>query len=139
MLSYIFNALLVVAIVLVAVTVVLAINGTKKHATYRECTGTIIGFYKNSSEGAVGSYEGVSISPVVEYNVDGNKYEFIGKFYSTNMKIGQSITVMYNPNNPSVASIKNGVIFAPIITGILAIILLIPVIVYYIIKSRGLV
>lgn len=137
MLSFIFSALLVVSFILVIVTVVLGINGAKKNATFQECNGTIIKFYESSSEGTVGSYENVSISPVVEYTVNGTRYEFIGKYYSTNMKIGQDITVLYNPNDPSVASIKSGTFFAPIVTGVLAVVFLIPAIVYFIIKSKG--
>ena len=137
MLSFIFSELLVVSFVLVIVTVVLGINSAKKNATFQECNGTIIEFYENSSGGTVGSYENVSISPVVEYTVNGTRYEFIGKYYSTNMKIGQDVTVLYNPDDPSVASIKSGTFFAPIVTGALAVVFLIPAIVYFIIKSKG--
>lgn len=139
MLDYIFGALMGAAIILTIVTVILCVNGTKKRSTYKECNGIITRFYENSTEGALGSYESVSVSPVVEYIVNGARYEFVGKFYSTNMKVGQKITVLYNPNDPSIASIKSGTLFAPIITGVLAVVFLIPAVVYYVIKAKGLI
>ena len=139
MLDFIFGALLVASLVLVIVTAVLAISGAKKNATFQECNGRIIDFYENSSSVHLDEYESVSISPVVEYTVHGTRYEFIGKYYSTNMKIGDDVAVLYDPFDPADATIKNGTIFAPIVTGMIAAIVLILATVYFVIKSKGMI
>ena len=139
MLNFIFSVLLVASFVLVIVTVALAISGAKKNATFQECNGRIIDFYENSSRAYLDEYESVSISPVVEYTVHGTRYEFVGGYYSTDMKIGDDIIVLYDPFDPADATIKSGTIFAPIITGMIAAIFLILATVYFVIKSKGLI
>ncbi len=139
MIDIIFSVVLAAGIILFIVTVFLVISGVKKNLSYNECNGTIVRFYENSSEGRVGSYETVSISPVVKYEVKGKEYEFIANFYSTNMKIGQETTILYDPADPSKAAIKSGTFFAPIVTGALAVVFLIAAIVYFIIKANGMI
>lgn len=138
MLHFIFSVFLVVSFVLVIVTVVLGINGAKKNATFQECNGTIIEIYEGSSEGIVGSYDRVPIYPVVEYTVHGTRYEFVGGYYSADMKVGDDVVVLYDPFDPSVASMKSGTFFAPIVTGAIAAVFLILTITYFVIKSKGL-
>lgn len=137
MMKTIIYALLAGAIILMVVTTILIIHGQKRNSTFHECSGTIVNFYKNSVEGRLGSYESVAISPVVEYEVNGARYELIGKYYSTNMKIGDTIKILFDEDNPSVASIKTELYFAPIITGSLALVLLVISGIFLIIKSKG--
>ena len=137
MLNTIFGLILAAAIILLAVTAVLVVHGMRRNASFLSCTGTIIGFYENSAEGRVGSYENTAISPVVEYKVNGTRYEMIGKYYSTSMKVGGTVEVLYSEEDPSVASIKTGLFFAPIVTGALAAAFLLLYIVFCIVKNKG--
>lgn len=106
-----------VPIILFVVTLILIVNGNNKMNKYNECTGTIVRFYENTSELRVGSYETEAVSPVVSYSVNGRTYEFTGNYYSTSMKVGQEVKVLYNKEDNSKATIKTGIYFAPIITG----------------------
>ena len=128
---------MVVSIILFVITAILVLNGTNKNAYYHECSGTIIRFFENSSEGMVDSYENVAISLVVEYEVNEKRYKLIRNYYYTTMRIGQKFRGLYSENDPSKASIKNGIFFAPIITGTLATVFLIPAIIYFLIKVKG--
>ena len=85
-----------VPIILFVVTLLLIANGNNKIKKYNECTGTIVRFYENTSELRVDSYETKAVSPVVSYSVNGRNYEFIGNYYSTSMKVGQDVKVIYN-------------------------------------------
>ena len=128
-----------VPLILWGVTVLLIINGVNKKKKWNECIGIIADFYENTSVMRLNSYETTAISPVVSYEVDGQKYDFIGNFYSTNMKVGQKLNVLYDKNNFSKATIKKGLYIAPMITGGLAILFTIPIIVFIILKSKNLI
>lgn len=108
-----------IAIILFVLTILLVENGVNKKKMYDECIGTIVRFQENTSELRLGAGETKSVSPVVSYGVNGQAYEFIGNYYSTFMKIGQTIKVFYNKKDNSKATIKTGIYFAPIVTGCL--------------------
>ena len=139
MMNVIFSMIFVVSIILLVVTVILIIRGTKKISTHNECNGTIVKLYENSVAGVVRDYETVAVSPIVNYEVDGKTYEFIGNYYSTSMQVGQTVRVLYDPKNPSIASIKNGIFFAPIVTGTLTVVFLTISVVYFIVKINGII
>lgn len=128
-----------VPIILFVVTLILIVNGNNKMNKYNECTGTIVRFYENTSELRVGSYETKAVSPVVSYSVNGRTYEFTGNYYSTSMKVGQEVKVLYNKEDNSKATIKTGIYFAPIITGGLTLLFILPIIIYLVLKSKGLI
>lgn len=128
-----------VPIILFVVTLVLIVNGNHKMHKYNECTGTIVRFYENTSELRVGSYETKAVSPVVSYSVNGRTYEFTGNYYSTSMKVGQEVKVLYNKEDNSKATIKTGIYFAPIITGGLTLLFILPIIIYLVLKSKGII
>lgn len=86
----------IISLVLLMVTVFLVDKNRKKLSNCGVCKGIIVGFEKNTSELRVGDYETEAISPVVSYTVDNQKYEFTGKYYSTNMKRGQLVDVIYD-------------------------------------------
>lgn len=129
----------IIPIVLLIVTVCLIVNSKNKLERYHECVGTIVGFYENTAETRLNSYESKAISPVVSYSVDGVSYEFIGKYYSTTMQEGNKVSVMYNKNDPSKAAIKTGLFLAPLITGALTLLFVLPIVIYIVLKSKGLV
>ena len=128
-----------VPIILFVVTLILIVNGNNKMNKYNECTGTIVRFYENTSELRVGSYETKAVSPVVSYSVNGRTYEFTGNYYSTSMKVGQEVKVLYNKEDNSKATIKTGIYFAPIITGGLTLLFILLIIIYLVLKSKGII
>ena len=117
MMGMILAILICVSIILLVVTVLLITKGRKKINLCTECIGTIVGFH--ITEVATMQHELGTKSPVVSYVVNGQVYEFVGNFYSTNMKVGQEVKVLYNKVEVHKASIKTSTYFAPIITGIL--------------------
>lgn len=139
MISELLKLYIIVPIVLLAVTILLIFNCKNKINRYNECIGTITSFHENTAETRLGSYENKAISPVVSYTVDGQSYEFIGNYYSTTMKVGKEITVMYDKDDASKATIKTGLYFAPIITGSLTLLFILPIIIYIILKSKGII
>ena len=122
--GFVFYVFLFGSIILLAVTAILIFHGVKRSSSSLESSGTIIGFHENSTEGGLGSYESVAISPVIEYYFDGMRHEFVGKYYSTNMRVGDSVKLLVSTEDPSIVSIKTGLFFAPAITAGLAIVLL---------------
>lgn len=139
MVNILMKLYVIVPAVLLIVTIALVANGYNKTKKYNECTGTIVRFYENTSELRVGSYESKSISPVISYSVSGKTYEFTGNYYSTSMKVGQEVKVLYNKEDNSKASIKTGIYFAPVITGGLALLFILPLIIYAVLKSKGII
>lgn len=129
----------IVPLVLLVVTVILINNANSKMKNYNECRGTIVRFYENTSQLRVSSYENKAISPVISYTVNGKTYEFIGNYYSTSMKVGQQVNVLYSKSDCSKATIKTGVFFAPIITGGLTVLFILPIVIYVILKSKGII
>lgn len=103
----------------IIVPVILGVNSSQKLKTYSECTGTIVRFYETTAPGKVDPDEHKTVSPVISYTVDGKNYEFIGNYYSTDMKVGQEISILYHNEDHSNATIKKGLYVAPIILGAL--------------------
>lgn len=130
--------LIAVPAILFAVTVALIVNCALKMKHYMKCTGVIAGFYEGTSP--VGSDFGEkAISPIISYTVDGQKYELIGNYCSTMMKEGQNIDILYNKEEPSKAVIERGLYFAPAITGGLTLLSAFALIIFVMLKSKGLV
>lgn len=128
-----------VPLILMIATVGLTINGVEKKKHYLECMGVITGFYENSSAMRVDASETKAISPIVSYAVHGQSYEFVGNYYSTGMKIGDQVAVLYHEDDFSKATIKTGVYFAPLITGVLAVASLLPIIILAVLRLLGIV
>lgn len=139
MISVLIKLYPIVPIILLVVTILLVFNCKNKINRYNECVGTITGFYENTAETRLGSYENKAISPIVSYTVNGKSYEFIGKYYSTTMKVGNEVNVMYDKDDVSKATIKTGLYFAPIITGALTLLFTLPIIIYIILTSKGII
>ena len=139
MISLLLKLYILVPLILFIVTIFLIINLNNKVTKYDVCQGTIVRFYENTSELRVGSYETKAISPVVSYTVNGKSYEFIGNYYSTSMKVGQQVDVMVSKADASKATIKAGLYIAPAITGGLTISFILPIIIYIMLKSKGII
>lgn len=128
----------VMPLILFIVTVILIVNGVNKTKRYDECMGVIVAF-RESTAYRVDSCGKKAISPIVEYQVNGQKYEFVGNFYSTNMTVGKKVNVMYDRNNIAKATIKTGIYVAPIITGGLTILFVLPIIIFVILKAKNII
>ena len=98
------------------------IKTVKYKIKYIEVEGTIVNFYENTSEMRINQYEHKAISPIIAYEVDKKQYEFVGNYYSTSMKKGNKIKIIYNPQNPKQVKIKSGLYFASIILSIFTIV-----------------
>lgn len=123
--------------ILFVVTVVLVVNSNRKLKTYGECTGSIIGFYESIALGSGVSDSNKRISPVVSYTVDGKEYQFIGNYFSTNMKTGQEIKVMYHKAEPEKATIREGLYVAPMILGVLTLTFTVAYIICMVLMRKG--
>lgn len=116
--------------------VIVSINTYKKVTKFSKTEGEIVGFYENSAEMYLESGDICTVSPIVSYKVNDSIFTFKGKYYSTSMKLGDKLTVLYDKNNPSKASISAGLYFAPIILGILLICSLVAFVTLYMISKQ---
>lgn len=117
-----------ISLICLILTVILFINSNNIMDNSEECIGTIVDFKVTHS----GSDD--SIHPIVSYEVNDQKYKFVSNYYSSSMKVGGSVEVLYNRNDYSDATIKSGVYFAPILMGIFAGVFFIPAIIMFIIR-----
>lgn len=133
-----FKIFIIVPIILTVATILLIVNSSQKLKTYSECSGTIIRFYETTNSQQGSSEKDKSISPVISYTVEGKTYEFTGNYYSTSMKVGQEIKVMYHNEDPSNATVKTGLYVAPMIVGILALTFTLFYIIWIIFRKKDL-
>lgn len=138
MLKILMNLYFIVPLILLITTVLLIINGINKTKQYEQCAGTIVGLYENISGPFVNAGE-KRVSPIVSYSVNGQSYEFVGNYYSTNMVVGQEVEVLYKKDDYTKAFIKTGIFFAPIVTGGLTILFIIPIIIFAVLKSKNII
>lgn len=116
------NWFFIVPIIFLIITIILIIKLIKRNKEYVEGVGTITDFHKNTNEMRLNDYETEAISPVITYEVNETKFDFIGNYYSTTMKIGDKIKIMYNQNNSKEATTKKGLNLAVVILGAFTII-----------------
>ena len=133
-----------IKIVFFCVSIIMGVIGVKlyksskmKLETYATCRGRIERFII-SRTGGVGKDNRKSISTVVSYLVDARRYEFTSGYYSSSMKEGQEVEVMYSREDPSKAAIKSGLFVAPAILGVLAVVFLLLAIIFCFVPGRGL-
>ena len=130
----------VVSAILFAITIGLVVRQRYKNKSHNECTGIIVDFLY-SSDYMIGDprRDKFTISPVVSFSVDGEEYKFIGSYCTRSMKAGQQVPVLYNKKDPTIASLKPGLHVAPIITGVLAFGLILPVVVFVVLRHEGII
>ena len=116
------NWFFIVPIIFLIITIILIIKLIKRNKEYVEGVGTITDFHKNTNEMRLNDYETEAISPGITYEVNETKFDFIGNYYSTTMKIGDKIKIMYNQNNPKEATTKKRLNLAVVILGAFTII-----------------
>lgn len=129
--------LIAVPSILLAATLILIVHGSRRLKNYSECTGVIEGFH--GSKTFLDEAGTKNFSPVISYTVNGEKHEFIGNYASTLMKSGQKISILYDPEDPSRATIKQGLYVGPVITGALTLFFTLALILFVILKSKGLI
>lgn len=129
----------IVAVVLILATFITASTSRKKLKTYSECRGVITAFNTDLPGGILEDGNTTTISPVIKYQVNGNTYEFFGKYYSTSMKVGDEVTVLYDKNDCSNAVVKKGLYVAPIITGGLGCVFTVALVICLVLKSKGII
>ena len=137
MLALFLKLFFLVPVILLVVTIALIRNSVKKLKNYRECTGMIMRFSKIKSPARINLDHRYRIAPVIEYKVHGKTYEFFGNYYSSWMKVGQKIQIMYHEEEPFKATVKNGLYVAPLVTGILTLGFTSAFVVLMILKSKG--
>ena len=95
-----------VGIGLLVIGTLLIVDRIEKEKTFIDTTGIVIGF--NSHGGYDENlydnyfYEDVEYAPIVKYVVGGEYYETNHNVYSypPKYRIGQRVSLKYNPNNP---------------------------------------
>lgn len=137
MMNVIFKIYPIVPLILLIVTVIFSVGAVKKNNNYTKGIGTIISFHEERSEAKITEDANRVISPVISYEVNGTKYEFIGTYYTNSMKIGDNIEIMYDANNPGNATLKAGLLVVPIITGGLTLLFGLGYIILIVLKSKG--
>ena len=115
------NYFIIVPIIFLIITIILIIKLNKRNKNYVQTEGLIADFYENTSEMKLNNYEHKAISPIINYEVNGENFEFIGNYCSTTMKKGDKIQIMYNSDNPKQVIIKKGLNFAILILSIFTI------------------
>lgn len=115
---------LIAPAILLIVTLILVQKAFKKVDNSIQIEGTIIRFDGRGR-------------PIVSYNIDGADYVFVGNYRTSLMRIGQKIQILYDLEDHSKATIKAGLYLAPIITGGIALLFLLPGIVMLVLASRG--
>ncbi|MGI6699428.1 MAG: hypothetical protein ACOX6G_03805 [Christensenellales bacterium] len=115
---------LIAPAILLIVTLILVQKAFKKVDNSIQIEGTIIRFDGRGR-------------PIVSYNIDGADYVFVGNYRTSLMRIGQKIQILYDLEDHSKATIKAGLYLAPIITGGIALLFLLPGIVMLVLASGG--
>lgn len=138
MIHVLFCASTALSFILIAVTVVYAIQYIRFKKYFDECAGTIVGFnsYRDGAEGSDKNNKRKAakhqeILPVIEFTVDDVTHQFEGSYYMDTMKTGDSIQVLYDTSDPSKAFAKSGMSFAMIFTGLLGIVLFVPALLHF--------
>ncbi len=121
MLELLKNYFVVIPLLLLIITILLMTKLIKQKKECKETTGTIVDFYKNTSELRLGDNEHVAISPIIKYFVNNKEYQIIGNYYSTSMKKGDSVKIIYNLNSPNKGKVKKGIELGIIILSIFTI------------------
>lgn len=116
--------------ILITVTIFLCYNTYNKMKNYTEIEGEIMDFSKSRTNMRMGGEPAYSVSPIVEYTVNGQKYKYAGNFYSSSMKKGNKVKLMCDENNPEKVVIKTGLFFFPAIVGIMSLFSLIPIFIF---------
>lgn len=109
--SLLSGAFLATSAFLLVILSVFELSYHKKVKSYQETNGTIVDL--------LGGFGGTGhrIIPLINYEVDGNPHEFKSDYYSTDMNIGDNITILYDKNNPDEAVVKESLYFLPSIFG----------------------
>ncbi len=122
MLKVFLDLFFIFPLIFFVVTIFLLRNSMKKLRSYQECTGTIIRFCKNTTPRSAGlQHHHYGLSPVIAYKAQGKTYELVGNYYSSWMKVGQEIRIMYHGEDPAQATVKKGLYTAPLVLACLTV------------------
>lgn len=88
--------LLLVGVVLTTVGVYMTIDLHKAKGEYKETEAVI-----EKIESKTNSESGIVHTPVVSYEADGQLYTEKLSTYSSSMRVGDTIIIMYNPKDPT--------------------------------------
>ena len=110
-------------------------EGKRKLEDWVECEGTIIGFTRR---GAIRTRHKTEITydTIVEYYVNGIRYVYQAHYWESLTFVGNKMTVLYNPQNPAEAVLKNEAKNMPLLTAMAVIFLTIPFIIIVVWLSK---
>ena len=93
-----------------------------KNKNCDECIGVLVDIREaiDISRGCFPTEVGMN-TPIVAYEVNGQRYVFISNYSSTNMQVGRNVRVMYDRNNPANAFVKNAIYLVPFVTSTMAV------------------
>ncbi len=112
---------IIVPIILYLVTARLVANSVHKLKNYHECMGTIVRFEQKKPLLGSSPEWSSSRTPIIAYTVNGKTYEFFTDYFSSTMKVGKKIRILYSNEDFSKATVKAGLYTIPIVTGSLAV------------------
>ncbi len=115
------KALVIIPLILWVVTAFLLRRSSHKLNNYYETTGTIVRMEERKKMFRASNDWRTEITPVIAYTINGTTYECDSDYFSSSMKPGKKIKIMYNCNDFSKATVKKGLYLGPAITGIMAV------------------
>jgi len=128
MLNMITGLITIIDIILFIISISLFIKDNTKSKKYITTIGEIIDIKKRTGYTVDNDIYTV-LSPTIKYNVNNHDYYFNGFYANKNMQVGEKLEILYDKNNPENACVKKGMFIAPIITGGIAILFLIALII----------
>ncbi len=114
------KSLVIIPIILWGVTAFLLRRSSHRLNNYYETTGTIVRMEERDKMFRAMKDWQHEIMPVIAYTINGTTYECDSDYFSSSMKPGKKLKIMYDCNDFSKATVKKGLYIGPTVTGIMA-------------------
>ena len=131
-----YSLFLIIPIIMIFMSVVLFYTSYIKTKNYNECDARITDFHIEEDMTYVNKNNRFKIIPTIEYNVNGILYVNESRYYSSGMKKGDSIRILYDKENPNTFIVKDSIYLASFIVGGIGLILLLLSSTFFIIYKR---
>ena len=105
----------ILPVIVLLIACFLFYSSYEKSKNYIECEAKIIDFRIEEDKTYVNKDNRFKIIPTVEYYINGALYTNESRFYSSNMKKGETIKILCNPDDPSDFISRTGLYLIPIV------------------------
>lgn len=138
MLTLFFKLYFILPLMLFILTIGLAVRSSRRLKYYIEDVAVIVGFRTKYGE-VYDHFDNLhrDVLPILKYTVNGQEYECLGHCLSTGMKVGDEVKIMYSQDDCENISMKLGLYIAPMITGVLTVFATVALIVFVVLRSKG--